>query len=401
MPCLTWPLTSRRLLRPRPDRHLRNIRVVHLRNTSDKPVQGTVAVSMPRYEFYEMPKGTGHAHTRQVTGSFAGMIGATGGWEYPLPWGYGYALGGAAARCGQDFNADPTRWNNLGDHEHAPPLRPRAVEDAGASVAVDFALDGGETRVVRYLWAWHAQTWSAKGSCRAGGNQFTHMYADRFADIEAIIDHIVENHESLLKRVLAWQQVVYNERQLGPWLRDSLVNILYMMTETGIWAQAKTPIGDWCKPEDGVFGLNESPRQCPQFECLPCSFYGNLPVVYFFPKLALSTLRAYKAYQFDNGQPPFMWGGYTAKVPVEDGVNGYDLASPNRGYQEALNGCCVVEIVHKLCMRSNDEVLDELYDMCKRATVWQMTLRPEYGDKQVVAMPTGEGKEWFEAPEPQ
>ncbi len=53
--------------------------------------------------------------------------------------------------------------------------------------------------------------------------------------------------------------------------------------------------------EDGLFGMIECPRECPQIECIPCSFYGNLPLVYFFPELALSTMRGYKAYQYPDG----------------------------------------------------------------------------------------------------
>ena len=62
--------------------------------------------------------------------------------------------------------------------------------------------------------------------------------------------------------------------------------------------------------EDGLFGLNECPRGCPQIECLPCSFYGNIPLVYFFPEAALSTLRGYKAYQFADGRPPWDLRGH-------------------------------------------------------------------------------------------
>ena len=58
-----------------------------------------------------------------------------------------------------------------------------------------------------------------------------------------------------------------------------------------MWAQTKPPLPAFIRPEDGLFGMNECPRGCPQIECIPCSFYGNQPVVYFFPQLALSTLR--------------------------------------------------------------------------------------------------------------
>ena len=45
----------------------------------------------------------------------------------------------------------------------------------------------------------------------------------------------------------------------------------------------------------------------------------------------------------------------------------------------------------------NDAVLEEFYDAVKRATIHTMNLRPEYGEKQVIAMPTGDkDNEWVE-----
>ena len=82
----------------------------------------------------------------------------------------------------------------------------------------------------------------------------------------------------------------YTDNALPIWLRDSLINILYCLTETSFWAQKTPTMPDWVKPADGLFGLNECPRACPQMECLPCSFYGSLPLAYFFPELQLSTI---------------------------------------------------------------------------------------------------------------
>jgi uncharacterized protein (DUF608 family) len=62
---------------------------------------------------------------------------------------------------------------------------------------------------------------------------------------------------------------------------------LRLIKEVGLWAAAKPSIGNWRRPEGGLFGMNESPRECPQIECIPCSFYGSIPVIYFFPELAL------------------------------------------------------------------------------------------------------------------
>ena len=53
------------------------------------------------------------------------------------------------------------------------------------------------------------------------------------------------HHESLLQRILKWQDVVYGAKNYPDWLKDSLVNSLSMITETGYYAQPKSPLGDW------------------------------------------------------------------------------------------------------------------------------------------------------------
>jgi uncharacterized protein (DUF608 family) len=207
---------------------------------------------------------------------------------------------------------------------------------------------------------------------------------------------LVRRHEELLGRVLAWQQAVYGDHALPGWLRDCLVNSLHLITETGVWGQAKPPIGSWCREEDGLFAMSESPRMDAQLEPICNSAMGNFPLVYFFPRLALSTLRGYKAYQYEDGQPPWVFGGFTVKT------GWYELVQPDRGYQQSLNGCCYVAMVDRLWQRTGDDaLLREFYESAKRCTAWQMTLRPEYGDLSVISMPTGNvGTEWFEAPEP-
>jgi uncharacterized protein (DUF608 family) len=373
----------------------------HLRNPSERQLAGSLAMSFPGIEPYEVHYRP--FERRQVRGEFSGGVAqpadrrpASGREVLESDNEVSYALGvigDLACRQGPHLRWDASAWQAL-DRLAPPP--PSEHTGNGMSVAVDFSLAPGGERVVRFVLAWYAPVWWGSGWRTAGGNPFRHMYARRFRNAEEVAVHLARNHAALLRRVLAWQSVVYGEAGLPGWLRDGLINILHLITETGVWAQAGDPVGDWCREEDGLFGLNESPRGCPQIECLPCSFYGNLPVVYFFPELALSTLRGQKAYQFEDGRPPWVFGGITT------GSGFYDVSAPAKGYQTSLNGCCYVEMVNKLWRRSGDEaVLREFYDSCKRATVFTMSLRPEYGDRQVISMPTGDAEtEWFEAPEP-
>ena len=188
--------------------------------------------------------------------------------------GVGYtlaALGSEKVRMGGDLGAVGSTW---ADGSRAP-----QENDFGASLTVDFDLGAREAKTIRFVLAWYAPLWKGEGT-----HCFTHMYATRYPDSLAVAQLMAREHVSLLKRVLNWQQAIYTHDNLPVWLRETLVNNLYLINEVGMWAAAKPPIGDWCRKEDGLFGMNESPRECPQIECIPCSFYGNIPLVYFFPE---------------------------------------------------------------------------------------------------------------------
>ncbi|HIQ04375.1 MAG TPA: hypothetical protein EYH31_01620, partial [Anaerolineae bacterium] len=378
---------------------------VHLRNQADTAKDGVVAFTFPgpnEAEAGSLPM------RRRFIGTSRGLVGIEVAGEKS-----GYILGVIGEEeisSGGDLGMDASAWRRMGKG------LPTASGQPGASVSVKFSLQPGEEKIVRFVLAWHSPQWYAGGTpdpmskftlkwyeheLKEGhpvdgrGSAYTHMYASRFGNAVEVAELLAREHESLLRRTLAWQEVIYTEQMLPGWLRDSLVNILHLITETGFWAMAKPPIGEWCRPEDGLFGMNEDPRNCPQIECLPCSFYGNYPLVFFFPELALSTLRGYKAYQFENGEVTWIFGGMTDKPPSPP----CEMATPTRGYQTTLNGPCVVDMVYRYWLRTGDkEALKELYDLVKRSTIFTMNLRPEDGPDGIISFPTGNvGLEWFEA----
>jgi len=288
--------------------------------------------------------------------------------------GVGYtlaAIGGGQVRVAAHLGAVGNTWDR-----GAPDPQ---ENDFGTSLTVGFDLASREAKTIRFVLAWYAPLWKGEGT-----HCFTHMYATRYPDSLSVAQLLARNHDRLLSRILNWQQEIYTQENLPVWLRETLVNNLYLINEVGMWAAAKPPIGDWCGKQDGLFGMNESPRECPQIECIPCSFYGNIPVVYFFPQLALSTLRGYKAYQFSDGAAPWIFGGCTG-VPRTEGT---EMALPNRGYQTTTNGISYIDMVDKYWLRTSDDaVLKEFYPSIKQNTIYTMNLNP--GPDGVISMPKG------------
>jgi uncharacterized protein (DUF608 family) len=351
---------------------------VHLRNTSGKPQTGTIAFSFPGP--LEKEAGSNRFDRQTIKGPFTGVE-----VKAPLASYAVGALGEEKVRLGGELADRGTAWAKI-DRE----LPAADAAHAGASAAVDFSLASGESKVVRFVVTWCAPTWNAGGYNWAEAvNSFTHMYAKHYPSARQTAETLAQNHKSLLQRIIAWQQVVYTDAMLPVWLRDSLVNNLHLITETGLWAQARPLPPYWVRPEDGIFGLFESPRECPQIECIPCSFYGNQPLVYFFPQLALSTMRVYKAYQAPDGAAPFSWG------------QAAEFLRPTNIDQRTTNGISLAAMADRywLCYGDRDKnFLREFYPMVKKNMIYTVNLRPSYpiGDR-IISVPAGDPiGEWFE-----
>lgn len=377
---------------------------VHLRNPSDSKQEGTIAFSFPgptlkeaaaekfKTDFHEQERqlpvpGPGRTASSEDPFKSIKFVGEKASYAISV-------LNEEYVRFGGDLGGDGQRWAAIA--EELPPV---AESSAAGSAAVDFSLDAGEERVVRFLLTWCAPMWNGRGYEWADRDRdYTHMYCKFYPDPITTAQYINKHHVSLLKRVLAWQQVVYSDDTLPVWLRDSLVNSLYMMSECSVWAQKKPPLGDWVKEEDGIFGLNECPRACPQIECLPCSFYGSLPVTYLFPELQLSTIRAYKNYQREDGCPPWIFGTYS------------DVDAPEHNEAQCgTNGISLAAIVDRFLMCDDTDDLqytNEFYPMIKKALEYTVFTcadsNPEFSEgEQFISMPRKYGpNEWFEAEHP-
>jgi uncharacterized protein (DUF608 family) len=386
---------------------------VRLRNTSEQPHRGTIAFSFPGPTANEAGNKWFTRQQSEQAGLSTVMVSGAD---------VSYAIGAineGQTRFGGGLNASGPAWAAI-----ASTLPDAKSDDPSASVAVDFELQPGQSRTIRFVLTWSAPTFKAGGYnfykaemdpkldmfqetispwYRAMESDLTvsmpdltfyHMYDKYYPHPLHTARKLATEHQSLLDRIVAWQSVIYAEESLPVWLRDSLVNVLYIMAEDALWAQARPPLPAWVTDEDGLFGMNEGPRASPQIECLPCSFYGNMPIVYFFPKLALSTLRGYKGYQFPDGTPPWTFGtGRTGFYP------------PTKGYQWVSNGICIASMVHRFILCHGDEsgeLKKEFYPLVKSVMQWTMNLPEIDGDytigERVLAMPKeGPGAtEWFE-----
>ena len=378
--------------------------------------EAQIAIDSPREKFKDpwpgwiatAPENT-KAVRQKVRGEFSGLVVSS-----EKVKAIGYALGVVGDQDletggGLEITEKPFRsgqkWAKIGTELPEP-----REEDFSGSISVRYQLLSKEEKVVRFVLSWYAPMWIGEGP-----HTFTHMYATRYKNALEVAQFLSRNHDALLRRILAWQEVIYADQSLPVWLRDQLVNILHLFPINSLWAAAQPPIGPWCRPEDGLFGLLDGIVEDPAIEPIPDTFYANPPLVFFFPDLALSTLRGYKAYQFANGAAPWIFGGVVGMAGGEydtsrgfERTAGTEFAMPTDADQTTTNGPCYVDMVDRYWQRTGDvRVVQEFYPSVKKNTIFTMNLRPEDGADGIISVPSGDvdpahphhpgdSLEWFE-----
>ena len=347
---------------------------VHLHNATDRAVQIALACSIDGPT--EVEGGALERLAPVESEHLAGLTARGAGADYTLG---AIQDGEHTPRSGGALGSDGTAWSRIATELPASATPGSATW--GASVVADRQLESGAHAVLRFVFAWRTPHWRAGGNPGATDTTaFSHMYAARWPSSLAAAQHLAGHHDELLARILAWQSVIYTEDDLPVWLRQSLVNILHLITEDGMWATHDSPGLEWTKPEDGLFGMNECPRGCPQIECSPCTWYGSIPLVYFFPELALSTLRNNIEYQDEEGCPTWIFGGVTMDTAA------CEMTEPSRGYQVPQNVSNYVDMVHRYWLRTGDpDFLREFYPSIKRTMLF--TAGMNTGPDGIVSFP--------------
>ncbi|MFH1008972.1 MAG: GH116 family glycosyl-hydrolase [Candidatus Latescibacterota bacterium] len=385
---------------------------VKLTNQTNTDQAGTIAFSFPgfaKHETKNLAIGIGSNRSKNpvlpapeilrehIEGKLTGVTVNNESWNMSYTLG---VLDEKQVQIGGELGIDGRRWASI--HNTLPEVR---NDDGGSSLAVDFKLKPNDHKVIKLILAWYAPEWEGNGAPGTGGERikylggdrtsgkgFTHMYAARFKTSHEVAEYLAKENNSLLRRIIAWQSTIYNCRNIPGWLADSLINNLYYFADTSFWAQAKPPIGEWCKPEDGIFALGESPRSCFNMNTIPNLAIAGPLVSYLFPELELSNLRAFKAYQLPNGDVPSIFGNYSdVATPLDYGE-----------YQVVMNGANYMEMLDRYWrVTDDDDFFKEFYDSAKKAIEFTFSLRPEYGLSQILAMPSpvpgkANWREWFE-----
>ena len=343
---------------------------ISLHNASREEQAGTIAFSFHGPREAEVGEAGDFDH-QVMNGDVSGVSVRTQ--RESLEYGYTVAaIGNEKARVGGELGTDGSAWSAI-----ARALPEIDSGTGGASVALDFSLGPRESKTVRFVLAWYAPRWQGEldiDRCTRLSvpevsrlvdwaslprNTYVHMYHERFKGPSEVACYLAREHEGLLKRVLAWQEVIYAEERLPGWLRDSLINIFHVIPQMTFWDKSADP-DYWCK--EGIFSANETLLTCPQQTCLSCDLFGQWPIDLFFPELTRSKLRVFKHYQKDHGQVPSAFGPGT-----ELDMRWYDQQTPydNQVYIQLVDAIWQVT--------GDDSIPQEFYDSVRKCTKFLMS----------------------------
>ncbi len=227
--------------------------------------------------------------------------------------------------------------------------------ETGVRASVPLELAPGERKCARFILSWN-QPYLRESS----GRVEKHMYSERFADAQAVAAYAVERHGDWLRRVLAYQDVLYGA-DLPPWLKEALINAPYALTKNSLWLTPTRPDDWWGK--EGLFLVNESFSTCSITETMPCRFFGHWPALFFFPELELTTLKAIRHFQLRGGEPPFLLG------------LAFGIRDPRYHCQHTCGSGEYAQILYRYYLRTGDkEFLADFWDSARDAIEFMMSL---------------------------
>lgn len=388
---------------------------VHVRNTSDKTANYTFVMNFPGPDHQEA-RGV-YFRKQRIEEDATGMfVASEGGVNYFMGvFGSEKVKTGTGLQASTDYDigygkgryAKEDSWAkiacSLPQDDHFIEINGQKLyKDPSASVAVDFTLAAGEEKKLEFILSWYAPVLDSSLSCGNERHQefesdwigskwhgrqshLYHMYAERYSNSLDIMRRVFEDKDKMLRKILAWQEVLLTREDIPIWLRDSLLNILCLLSEDGYWFQPRYPVADWAYP-NGVFIYYESPRDCPHSNCIPNDWISTLHLSYFFPDHYLQLLRSYKALQRPDGEIPFAVGK-CGDLP--------NITQPEYTWQMSLNSSCYIYMVDRLWkISANDAIIYEFYDSIKKCNDFVNTLAS--GENGILRIPDRGGSEWFE-----
>ncbi|MEA3560920.1 MAG: GH116 family glycosyl hydrolase [Candidatus Omnitrophota bacterium] len=224
------------------------------------------------------------------------------------------------------------------------------------ALAVKFRLAPHQTKQISVYYTWYMPK-----------HYSGHMYQNWFKNSWQVAKYVDKNKNGLLRKTLKWQATI-KDSTLPKWLKDALINNLYVYTAASWWTKK------------GDFALYENTVKWPLMDSLDVRYYGTIPLAIFFPELEKRTIGMFAGAQRFDGRIPHDLGKRQLNCPSDGTTAGKPWKDLSTKF--AL-------MVYRDYLWTGDKIfLKKMYPVVKKAMKWQFST-----DKNKDYLPDNEGKD--------
>jgi non-lysosomal glucosylceramidase len=175
-------------------------------------------------------------------------------------------------------------------------------EPLAGAIAVRFTLRPGEKRVVPMAIAWDLPVVEF-GSGRKWYRHYTNFYGTTGNNAWRMAKDALQNSVKWSDDIDAWQRPYINDERKPAWYRGELFNELYVLADnSSFWGR---PVGSTPKTPE-TFSYMEC-FDYPFYSSLDVLFYGDMPLVKFWPDLDKASMRQFAETVPKDLTDKYMW----------------------------------------------------------------------------------------------
>ena len=224
---------------------------------------------------------------------------------------------------------------SLPDIEDETPAAPG--EQIAGAIAIRFTVRPGKTKKIPFFLAWDFPVMEFAPDITYF-RRYTDFFGRNGRNVWSIIRTAIKHSDLWKERIEEWQKPVLSREDFPDWLKMSLCNELYLLTQGGsLWTAATEddPVGQ--------FGVLEC-LEYSWYESLDVRMYGSFGLAMLWPRLDKSVLEAF-ARAIPSSDDKLRPIGYDKLMGYENfmaprklaGATPHDLGAPNEHPWEATN----------------------------------------------------------------
>ncbi|MGF1493567.1 MAG: GH116 family glycosyl hydrolase [Microcoleaceae cyanobacterium] len=204
-------------------------------------------------------------------------------------------------------------------------------EQTATAVTVKFTLRPGKTRKIPFILAWDLPITEFGGGV-SDYRRYTDFFGRNGKNVWSMVRTAMKHSDTWREKIEAWQNPILQRQDWPDWLKMTLFNELYILTDGGtLWTAV-----DEENPK-GKFAVLEC-LDYRWYESLDVRLYGSFALLQLWPGLEKSVLLAFaKAIFHADSTPRIIGYNQASAIRNAKGATPHDLGAPNEHPWEKTN----------------------------------------------------------------